>query len=98
MAKTAVSEADPAAAARAAELKKELQRLVRAIVDDEGFSAETVDQAKEALVALRELKLRKRSLSLKLHDALSCPQEFRCPLSKDLMRDPVVVSTGQVRR
>ncbi|GMN50227.1 hypothetical protein TIFTF001_019384 [Ficus carica] len=95
MAKTGVFDSDPTVTAKAAELKRELQRLVRAIVDDEDYSAETVDQAKDALFALKELKLRKRSVSLKLHDSLSCPHEFRCPLSKELMRDPVVVSTGQ---
>jgi hypothetical protein len=25
-----------------------------------------------------------------------CPEEFKCPLSKELMRDPVVLATGQV--
>ncbi|EXB84496.1 U-box domain-containing protein 9 [Morus notabilis] len=95
MAKTGVFDSDPTVTAKAAELKRELQRLVRAIVDDEDYSTETVDQAKDALFALKELKLRKRSVSLKLHDTLSSPPEFRCPLSKELMRDPVVVSTGQ---
>ncbi|KAL5562186.1 hypothetical protein UlMin_031933 [Ulmus minor] len=93
MAKTAVLDSDPTAVAKTTELKKELQRLVRAIVDDEDFSVETIDQAKGTLFALMEMKLRKRSLSLKVHDP--CPDEFRCPLSKELMRDPVIVSTGQ---
>lgn len=96
MAKTAVSGSDPTVMAKATELKKELQRLVRAIVDEDDCTAETIDQAKDALSALKELKLRKRSHSLKLHDTLSCPEEFRCPLSKELMKDPVIVSTGQV--
>ncbi|XP_076959124.1 U-box domain-containing protein 9-like [Bidens hawaiensis] len=25
----------------------------------------------------------------------TCPQEFRCPISKELMRDPVILATGQ---
>ncbi|KAI5343908.1 hypothetical protein L3X38_011784 [Prunus dulcis] len=75
--------------------KKELQRLVRAIFDGEDFSTQPIDQAKYTLSALKELKFKKRSLSLKLNDVLSCPQEFRCPLSKDLMKDPVIVSTGE---
>ncbi|XP_027071073.1 U-box domain-containing protein 16-like [Coffea arabica] len=29
------------------------------------------------------------------HDDLNIPPDFRCPISLDLMRDPVVVSTGQ---
>lgn len=96
MAKTGVFDSDPAMVAKATELKKELQRLVRAIVDDEDFSTQTIDQAKDTLSALKELKFKKRSLSLKLNDVLSCPEEFRCPLSKELMRDPVIVSTGEV--
>lgn len=95
MAKTDVFDSDPAVVAKATELKKELQRLVRAIVDDEDCSTQKIDQAKETLSALKELKLRKRSLALKLKDILSCPEEFRCPISKELMRDPVIVSTGQ---
>lgn len=96
MAKTGVFDSDPTAVAKAAELKKELQRLVKAIVDDEDFTTQTIDQARDTLSALKELKLKKRSLSLKLKDVLSCPEEFRCPLSKELMRDPVIVSTGEV--
>ncbi|XVF81258.1 hypothetical protein PTKIN_Ptkin15bG0141500 [Pterospermum kingtungense] len=102
MAKTGVLSSDPTVRARAAELKKELQRLVRTIVDDEDYSIHTIDQAKDALCALRELKFNKRSTptttktsSLKLHEALSCPEEFKCPLSKELMRDPVILASGQ---
>lgn len=97
MAKTGVFESDPPVMAKVTELKKELQRLVRAIVDDEDYSAQTIDEAKEKLCALKQLRLRgKRSLSLKLLETLSCPEEFRCPLSKELIRDPVIVATGQV--
>lgn len=97
MAKTGVFDSDPTVMAKATtELKKELQRLVKAIIDDDDYSPETVDQAKETLLALGEFKLRNRSLSLKLQDTVSCPQEFRCPLSKELMRDPVILSSGQV--
>ncbi|KAH1081579.1 hypothetical protein J1N35_021340 [Gossypium stocksii] len=103
MAKTGVLSSDPTlrARARAAELKKELQRLVKTIVDDEDCSVQTIDQAKHTLCALRELRFNTRSSattmtsSLKLHEPLPCPQEFICPLSKKLMRDPVVLSSGQ---
>ncbi|XWS31219.1 hypothetical protein CRYUN_Cryun23aG0058600 [Craigia yunnanensis] len=101
MAKMGVLNSDPTVRARAAELKKELQRLVRTIVDDEDYSIHIIDQAKDALCALRELKFNKRSTattttsSLKLHEAVSCPEEFKCPLSKELMRDPVILASGQ---
>lgn len=102
MAKTGVLSSDPTVRARAAELKKELQRLVRTIVDDEDYySVDAIDQAKDALCALRELKFNKQSTatttsSLKFHEAVSCPEEFRCPLSKELMRDPIILASGQV--
>ncbi|KAK7845593.1 u-box domain-containing protein 9 [Quercus suber] len=93
MAKTDVNDfSDPTVMAKVTELKKELQRLVKAIVDDdEDCSIESIDEAKEKLCALKELKQRRnqRSLSLKLLDSLTCPEEFRCPLSKELMRDPI---------
>ncbi|KAK7339090.1 hypothetical protein VNO77_19733 [Canavalia gladiata] len=105
MAKTGLLESDPEVMVKKSiEMKKkELQRLVRSIVDDEDCSTETIDQAKETLCVLKELKLRKRSsLSLKLqhsnnnNNTLSCcPDEFKCPLSKELMRDPVIVASGQ---
>ncbi|KAK6937864.1 U-box domain [Dillenia turbinata] len=96
MAKPGISEvSDPSAVAKANELKKELQRLIRAIVeDDDEFVVQTIDRAGETLLDLKNLKL-KRSLSLKFVNSISCPDEFRCPLSKELMRDPVIVSTGQ---
>ena len=99
MAKPGVLDSDPGVLVKkkAIELKKELQRLVKSIVDDEDCSTETIDQAKESLFFLKELKLRKRpSMSLKLHEAVTCPDEFKCPLSGELMRDPVIVASGQV--
>lgn len=30
-------------------------------------------------------------------DSITIPIDFRCPISRDLMRDPVIASTGQVR-
>lgn len=97
MAKTGVFEGDPAMAAKANELKKDLQRLVKAILEDddadENFNAEAIDRATQTLLALKDFKS-KRSVSLKLREHLACPEEFRCPLSKELMRDPVVVASG----
>ncbi|KAK7256135.1 hypothetical protein RIF29_29570 [Crotalaria pallida] len=106
MAKPGVLDSDPVVMVKKTiELKKkELKRLVRSIVDDEDCSIETIDQAKEALCVLKELKQRKSSttsssssssLSLKLHKSVTCPDEFKCPLSKELMRDPVIVTSGQ---
>ncbi|XP_010243171.1 PREDICTED: U-box domain-containing protein 9 [Nelumbo nucifera] len=93
MAKTGVVETDPTVVAKVAELKKELKRLVKIIVEEDESRTETFDQAIEALSGLKDLKY-KKSLSLKL-DATACPEQFRCPLSNKLMRDPVIVSSGQ---
>ena len=107
MAKPGVFEAD---VTKATELKKELQRLVKAIVeeDDELFGFEAIDQASLMLCALKDLKLRKSLRFNVAHqenddgndgkeESLCCfPQEFRCPISKKLMCDPVIVATGQV--
>ncbi|KAI9085225.1 hypothetical protein K1719_032748 [Acacia pycnantha] len=113
MAKPGVLESDPTVTAKAMELKKELQRLVKSIVEDEDhhYGTETIDTTMETLSLLKELKLSKRSsttttttpapssssLSLKLRHktSLNCPEEFKCPLSKQLMRDPVIVASGQ---
>lgn len=80
-----------------AELKKELQRLVNAILDEEDFSLEITDEAIRLLTALKELKFEKSSDSLKLVDDTVLPDEFKCPISRKLMADPVVLATGQVR-
>ncbi|XP_044501022.1 U-box domain-containing protein 9-like [Mangifera indica] len=95
MAKTGVFDSDPTALAKAMELKKELQRLVSLIVDEEEYRTEMIDQAKDTLSALKELKMKKKSLSIKLRETLLCPEEFKCPISKELMRDPVVLASGQ---
>lgn len=86
--------------ARAAELKRELRRVVRRIVDEEEeekeFGFDVIDHAKEILMALRELMVggKRNTVSLR---SLNCPEEFRCPISKEVMRDPVILATGQVK-
>lgn len=106
MAKTGLIDGDSTTTAKASDLKKELQRLVRAIVDndnDEDSNSEAIDRATQTLRALKEAKSKKRvSLRNKRSQDFGglldcCPDEFRCPISNELMRDPVVVSTGQVR-
>ncbi|KAL0369444.1 UNVERIFIED_CONTAM: U-box domain-containing protein 9 [Sesamum angustifolium] len=102
MAKSGVFEGDPTTVVKAVELKKELQKMVRAIVDEDDVNLEALDRAQQMLFALRELKL-KKTVSLKLHNhqydhemaSETVPEEFKCPLSKELMRDPVIIATGQ---
>ncbi|XP_071738080.1 U-box domain-containing protein 9-like [Rutidosis leptorrhynchoides] len=89
------------------ELKKELQKLVKLIVEDSsdenGFGF-IVDKANQTLQNLKELKegnVNNKQRSKRINETSttsfggSCPPEFCCPLSKELMRDPVILSTGQ---
>ncbi|KAL6978867.1 hypothetical protein U1Q18_020535 [Sarracenia purpurea var. burkii] len=88
---------DPTMAAKANDLKEELQRLVKVIVDnddDYDFTLQSIDRASQTLCALKDLKS-KKPVSLKLPESLSCPEEFRCPISRELMKDPVIVASGQ---
>ncbi|OIT28003.1 PREDICTED: U-box domain-containing protein 9 [Nicotiana attenuata] len=99
MAKTGVVEGDPitvATAKAATELKRELQRLVKAILSEDDINVDAIDKTHQTLFALKDLKLKRQSsFRTSTDSARVLPDEFRCPLSKELMRDPVIVSTGQ---
>ncbi|ESQ49297.1 hypothetical protein EUTSA_v10020790mg [Eutrema salsugineum] len=97
MAKTSVFDSDPTAIAKAKELKREMKKLLRNIEEDDDFGVQTIDQLQEALSAFKQATMRKmaKSSSLEMLETVSCPEEFRCPLSNDLMRDPVVLASGQ---
>ncbi|KAI3461823.1 hypothetical protein Pfo_018486 [Paulownia fortunei] len=99
MAKSGVLEGDPMMVAKAMELKKELQKLVKAIVDEDDVNLEAIDRVQKMLCALKELKL-KKSVYLNHHYAHemvsgAVPEEFKCPLSRELMREPVIIASGQ---
>ncbi|KAL9827943.1 U-box domain-containing protein 9 [Arabidopsis thaliana] len=98
MAKTGVFDSDPTAIAKAKELKREMKKLLIKIDDEDDLGVQTIDQLQDALSALREATMRKmaKSSSLEMLETVSCPEEFRCPLSNELMRDPVVLASGQV--
>ncbi|KAH0679470.1 hypothetical protein KY284_020555 [Solanum tuberosum] len=66
------------------ELKRELQRRVNCIVEDADYSIEDTDEAMHYLSALKDLKLR-----------ATPPPEYLCPLSHQLMKDPVVLASGR---
>ncbi|XP_010552019.1 PREDICTED: U-box domain-containing protein 9 [Tarenaya hassleriana] len=101
MARTGVFESDPTEMVKAKELKKEMQKLVRIILEDEGdddLGVQTIDQLQVALSDLKEMTVRKKmgkSSSLDMLETVSFPEEFLCPLSSELMRDPVVLVSGQ---
>ncbi|KAK6791805.1 hypothetical protein RDI58_010886 [Solanum bulbocastanum] len=64
-------------------LKRELQRRVNCIVEDADYSIEDTDEAMHCLSALKDLKLRPTP-----------PPEYLCSLSRQLMKDPVVLASG----
>lgn len=98
MAKTDAFDSDPTAIAKAKELKREMKKLLTNIEEEDGLSIRTIDQLQEALSAFKQATMRKmaKSSSLEMLETVSCPEEFRCPLSNELMRDPVVLASGQV--
>ncbi|KAI7982900.1 U-box domain-containing protein 9 [Camellia lanceoleosa] len=61
--------------------------------DNENSNVKAIDRAIQPLCALKDL-MSKKSVSLKLRKNLACLEEFRCPLCKELMRDPVIVALG----
>ncbi|KAG9154380.1 hypothetical protein Leryth_000820 [Lithospermum erythrorhizon] len=98
MAKTGVFEGDQGMLAKVNELKKELYKAVKSIGDDD-INVEAIDIAQDMLSALKELKLQRSSSSVSLNlqnekKSVVVPEEFKCPLSKELMKDPVIVSSG----
>ncbi|XP_074307885.1 U-box domain-containing protein 9-like [Silene latifolia] len=83
------------------ELKKELQRLAMEIIEDnqDNDGVITINKAIQTLIALKDLNLNNNhnknpSLSSSF-DHLDVPDEFRCPISREIMKDPVVLATGQ---
>jgi hypothetical protein len=93
MAKSGVLETIPCTVTKVTELKKELEKLVKAILDEEDYRVEVTDEAMRVLSVLKKLKFKK---SLKMVDDTVVPEEFKCPISREIMGDPVVLATGQV--
>ncbi|KAL5702966.1 hypothetical protein ACHQM5_028117 [Ranunculus cassubicifolius] len=103
MAKTGVLENDQGDM-KVNELKKELRRLVNAIVVDDAGKLELYDRAKEILLALKDCEFNKSigskfkissSNSDKKIEACDVPKHFCCPISNELMKDPVILASGQ---
>ncbi|KAH7683011.1 Zinc finger RING/FYVE/PHD-type protein [Dioscorea alata] len=77
----------------AKQLKSELRRLVLAITDNDDVPCEIFNEAFKTLVALREMKANGGNDKPQQHRQV--PEHFLCPISSEIMRDPVVVSSGQ---
>ncbi|KAL7201345.1 hypothetical protein ACSBR1_033108 [Camellia fascicularis] len=100
----------PRKAENATELKKELQRQIKPILDEDDYEIKATDEAMRILSSLKELKVKGIEITnetlrfvsslkeLKCKESASymvVPEEFKCPISREIMHDPVVLATGQ---
>ncbi|XP_031285548.1 U-box domain-containing protein 9-like isoform X1 [Pistacia vera] len=75
------------------ELKMELQRLFKTILDEDDYGMQVTDEVLRVLSCLKEFQLKKsHSISA---DCLDVPEVFRCPISGEIVADPVVLANGQ---
>ncbi|CAK8544844.1 unnamed protein product [Lathyrus sativus] len=85
----------------ASELKERLWKIVKTIVDSDDYTLQNADDAIAALSSLKDFKSRSNSNSNRTNsfddklDQFAPPAEFRCPISTQLMIDPVILCTGQ---
>ncbi|KAF8746183.1 hypothetical protein HU200_013411 [Digitaria exilis] len=92
-----------ASAEEAAALRRRLRRLVAAVAAGSA-DAEAFDEAAEALVKLRDAELGPRKdraapaaggVNKGGTEVAAVPEQFLCPISSEIMRDPVVLASGQ---
>ncbi|TKW39205.1 hypothetical protein SEVIR_1G163000v4 [Setaria viridis] len=94
-----------ASAEEAAALRRRLRRLVAAVAAGSA-DAEAFDEAAEALAKLRDAELGPRKdragaggggggVNKGGAEAAVVPEQFLCPISSEIMRDPVVLASGQ---
>ncbi|TVU30057.1 hypothetical protein EJB05_21662 [Eragrostis curvula] len=90
-----------ATAEEAAAMRRRLRRLVAAVAAGSA-DAEAFDEAAGALAALRDAELGPRKEhragaggGRKASPEATVPEQFLCPISSEIMRDPVVLASGQ---
>ena len=86
---------ESATAGEETELKKELRRVVKIILEEDDYGIDITIEAIRILSCLAELKLKKPVGLGTIYTVL--PEKFKCPLSGEIMGDPVVLGSGQVR-
>ncbi|KAH0943000.1 hypothetical protein HID58_002637 [Brassica napus] len=83
--------ADEATVKYAHSLRDELRKVSTVILDEKNHGrAVEIEAIEEAIRILNCLEKIRSSL------CSSAPEEFLCPLSKEIMRDPVVLTCGQI--
>lgn len=87
-----------AAAGEETELKEKLQRVVKILLDEDDYGIEITTEAIGILSCLADLKLKKSvGMDDEDNDDTVLPEKFKCPISDEMMADPVILSSGQVR-
>ncbi|XP_021283192.1 U-box domain-containing protein 9-like [Herrania umbratica] len=87
-----MAKTESAAVGEETELKKELGRVVKTILEEDDIGLKTIE-ATRILCNLAELKL-KKPVGLGVDDMVM-PEKFKCPLSGEIMGDPVVLASGE---
>ncbi|XWS57805.1 hypothetical protein CRYUN_Cryun09bG0205000 [Craigia yunnanensis] len=84
---------ESSAAGEETKLKKELERVVKMILEEDDYGIHITIQAIRILSCLSALKL-KKPIDLEMDDTV-LSEKFKCPLSGEIMGDPVVLASGQ---
>ena len=91
------SDIDIAAGTDAVVFKNELKRLLIAFVEEDGVKKSNMQKAKQLLSVLQQFKgnftQNRRDLPW---DYIVAPDEFLCPISNQVMVDPVIIASGKV--
>lgn len=69
---------------------KRLERVKRSSMSSDVCPSNEIDAQGQENLVTKDLEEIKKS------DALLVPNDFLCPISLELMRDPIIVATGQV--
>lgn len=81
-------------------LKKDLKQVLYRIIQEQDFDSSAADEAIQILTALKfslmAASSSQESTRCSGSNTLIFPDKFRCPISGDLMKDPVLLITGQV--
>ncbi|KAA0061413.1 U-box domain-containing protein 9-like [Cucumis melo var. makuwa] len=80
-------------------LKKDLKQVLYRIIQEEDFDSSAADDAIQILTSLKFSLMpapsSQESPGCSGSKTLIIPDKFRCPISGDLMKDPVLLITGQ---
>lgn len=81
--------------------KEQLKMLLSSFVEDDGLNQQNVNEAKKLAYVLRKFKVdymvaNDKALSIEESFYIVALNEYKCPLSKQLMIDSVIISSGEM--